>query len=246
MLPFLVVLFFSLVPAVSAPSPLTETVVRLEPATVDLGPECCVGETFTLSARIENVEYLYGFVFKITWNTNYLDYVDNLPKLPIGVYPDGVLYDPILMVKDQVEISEGWYWLAATSLSPAPPFNGSGVAFEIAFRVKHQPIAPALIVQFQVEFASHDLADLWACCGPPHYVENCTVTIHPYPEWNLADINGDLRVDISDVTLGIDAYGATQLDPNWDPRCDLIEPCGKIDIFDIVMICSSYGEEYAP
>lgn len=60
------------------------------------------------------------------------------------------------------------------------------------------------------------------------------------------DINGDLKVDIYDVILGVDAYGSAPADPNWDPRCDLVKPYGKINIFDIVMICINYGEEYVP
>jgi len=227
-------------------SPLIVTVVRLDPATVELGPVYCVNDTFTLSARIDDVEYLYGFDFNITWNTTYLDYVTHLPKVPVESYPDGILHEPMLVIKDQANASEGWYWLAATSLSPAPSFNGSGIAFEITFRVRQQLVAPAPIAYFQVRFASHDLADLWACCGPPHYVENCTVTIHPYPDWNIADINGDLKVDIYDIVLGVNAYDSTPGDPHWNPDCDIAEPYGKVDLMDIVMIAMNYGEEYTP
>jgi hypothetical protein len=199
-----------------------------------------------LAARIDDVEFLYGVDLKVAWNTTYIDYVTHTPKIPVEVHPDGLLYEPILVVKDEANTSEGWYWLAVTNLMPAPPFNGSGIAFEITFRVRVQPIEPDPVVHFQVKFDIHNLADLWAGGGPPHSIENCNVTIYPYPEWNPADINGDLEVDIFDVILGIDAYGATPSDPNWNSRCDLVEPYGEIDIFDMVLICSSYGEEYAP
>jgi len=71
-----------------------------------------------------------------------------------------------------------------------------------------------------------------------------------YPLMNLywipADIDHDLDVDIFDVVLCASAYGSTPSDPNWNPHCDIAEPYGVIDIYDIVMIVGSYGEEYNP
>jgi len=66
------------------------------------------------------------------------------------------------------------------------------------------------------------------------------------PFWNLADINHDLHVNMSDVVLAISSYDFTPSDPNWNCHSDVAEPYGVVDIFDIVMICSNYGEEYTP
>ena len=60
MLPFLTALLISMVPLVHSPKPIANTVVRLEPAIIELGPEYCIDETFTLAAKIDNVEYLTG------------------------------------------------------------------------------------------------------------------------------------------------------------------------------------------
>lgn len=65
-----------------------------------------------------------------------------------------------------------------------------------------------------------------------HQVQGGIVIIHVC-FWNLADINQDLKVDIFDVVLYINAYGSTPLDPNWDPRCDLVEPYDEIDILPV-------------
>jgi len=73
--------------------------------------------------------------------------------------------------------------------------------------------------------------------------DNCPL-MNPF--WNLADINHDLHVNMSDVVLAISSYDFTPSDPNWNCHCDISEPYGVIDIFDIVMICASYGEEYTP
>ena len=66
------------------------------------------------------------------------------------------------------------------------------------------------------------------------------------PYWNSADINHDLEVNIYDVVTACAAYTSTPSSQNWNCHCDIAEPYGVIDIFDIVMICSNYGEEYTP
>lgn len=64
--------------------------------------------------------------------------------------------------------------------------------------------------------------------------------------WNPGDIDHDFDVDIFDAVRTATAYGSVPTDPRWNPQCDIAEPYGKIDIFDIVMIASSYGREYSP
>jgi len=177
--PFLTlsVLLISLIWMVSAPSPSASTVVRFDPAAIELGPEYCVGETFTLAAKIDDVEYLTGVGIQIKWNTTYLEYVEHILKIPVEDYADGVLHEPILFIADTVNAVQGTYDCATASLG-GPTFNGSGTVFEITFRVKYQPIAPEPDAHFQVKFTLHDLADLWPCGGIPHYIEHCNVTIH--------------------------------------------------------------------
>jgi len=64
--------------------------------------------------------------------------------------------------------------------------------------------------------------------------------------WNPTDINHDLTVDIFDVVLACAAYSSTPSDLNWNCHCDIAEPSGVINIFDIVTISTSYGEKYIP
>lgn len=68
--------------------------------------------------------------------------------------------------------------------------------------------------------------------------------INPY--WNSGDIDHDFDVDIFDVVKAAGIYGSTSFDPGWNPHCDIAEPYGVIDIFDMVTIAMSYGEEYNP
>ncbi len=218
-------------------------VVRLEPATVIVGPDYCVGEIFTLTARIDDVEDLYGAELKIEWNTTYLEYVDHVAKVPVEVYSDGVLHEPILIVYDTVNSTIGYYLLAVTSIASALSFTGSGIAFEITFRVKCQPAYPESDVSFSVNFATHEIPDTCACGSIPHVVENSTITISSF---HPADFNRDLVIDIFDVVLIAREFGKFENAPDWDPIFDLAEPYGAINIFDVVVVAGSYGQEYIP
>jgi hypothetical protein len=64
--------------------------------------------------------------------------------------------------------------------------------------------------------------------------------------WNHADINYDFKIDIHDLVTTANAYGSTPADPNWNILCDIAEPYGIINIIDLVLMASSYGEEYTP
>jgi len=68
--------------------------------------------------------------------------------------------------------------------------------------------------------------------------------INPLSWWSFADVNYDFEVNIYDVVLAAVAFNSTPSDIRWNPHCDIAEPYGIIDIFDIVMIIGSYGEEY--
>ena len=233
----IILLFLCIHPTVSAPSP----VVRLEPATVELGPTYCVNDTFTLKAQIDDVSDLAQFGFIISWNTTYLEYVDHVLKTPVEVYPDGVLHEPVWVAVDVINATEGLYHCEASVFGPPYSwFNGSGTAFEITFNVIPQPTASEPPVNFEITFIESWLFDKDTYIL--HSTEHCNVTI--YPHWNNADINDDLKVDIFDVMLGVNAYQATPSDPHWNPRCDIANPYDLINIFDIVKIVGSYGEEY--
>jgi len=220
----------------------SSTVIRFDPAIVELGPNYCVDETFTLEARIDDVINLAQFCFEIVWNTTYFDYVNHVLKAPVEVYADGVLHEPIYIIVDSVNSTSGFYGCSIYTLGGAL-FAGSGVAFEITFKVKHQLIDPEPDESFAIIFILHNLVDEYA--GIPHSVEHCNVMIHAYPNWSIADVNGDLKVDIFDILLASEAYGSTPEESNWDPLVDVAPLWNRIDIFDLVTIASYYGEEYS-
>jgi len=109
-------------------------------------------QNFNITLEIANVTALYGFDIKFQWNPAILDYVSHTAKMPVETYPDGVLYTPILPLKNEVNATAGTYWLAVSSMYPAPSFNGTGTFFEMTFHVK-------AIGQCWLEINSSDLAN---------------------------------------------------------------------------------------
>lgn len=64
------------------------------------------------------------------------------------------------------------------------------------------------------------------------------------PYWNAGDVNHDMKIDILDVVTIVATYGATPSNPHWNPHADIAVPYGKIDILDVVLCTSHYGERY--
>ncbi len=54
-----------------------------------------------------------------------------------------------------------------------------------------------------------------------------------------ADINGDGKVNILDITLVAQAWGSHSGEPRWNPKCDL-DGNGVINIIDITMVAREY------
>ena len=107
--------------------------VYVDPSNIT-DPAIAPSENFTIEVKISNVTELYGFDIQLSWNTSMLNYTSHLVKIPVETYPDGVLHQPILQVKNEVNASTGTYIIVYSSLQ-APSFNGSGIVFEMTFTV---------------------------------------------------------------------------------------------------------------
>jgi hypothetical protein len=109
------------------------------PASVHLSPESPIGidigETFTVTVSVSGLagKNLYGFEVALVWNTAAVRYVSHEVKVPVETYSEGVLYQPIVKVKNDVNSGAGTYWVAVASMLPAGPFNNDGVLFTITF-----------------------------------------------------------------------------------------------------------------
>jgi hypothetical protein len=137
-------------PAVSVNPPLVE----------DLLPS----ETFTINVTVANVTGLYGLDIRLSWDPAILGYVSHQAKIPVETHPEGILYNTVLMIRDDIDSVAGTYWVAASSLSPAPTFNGTGMVVEITFQVND-------IGQTPIQIYSSALSDQNAM-AIPHNVQH--------------------------------------------------------------------------
>lgn len=94
-----------------------------------------VGQSFTINITLTNVENLYGVQVTLYWNASILKVVNTDVRLGVENHSDGILHQPIYIVKNETIQEEGTYTLAGTSTSPAQPFNGSGNIVRITFNV---------------------------------------------------------------------------------------------------------------
>jgi hypothetical protein len=178
------------------------TVVKVTPSAIEFGPEPSVGEEFTINVTVQDVVNLYGLDIQFSWNTTYLEYVSHTVKIPVNTNPDGVLYNPILPIKDEADAAAGTYWIAISSMAPAAAFNGTGTAFTMTLRIIAQPDPGEEDIETHLTFTSTDLADKDA--QPiAHNVEEGTVTIHAPPKAPPAVI----RVEPQEMEFTSDVIG---------------------------------------
>jgi hypothetical protein len=145
--------------------PRTPVVVKVVPETVQ--PRS--GKDFTVQVAVEDVLNLYGLDVQMSWNTQFLTYVNHTARIPAEVHYDGILHEPVNLICDEVDTDAGTILVAYASMAPAPPFNGNGTVFEITFHAKTNGTCI-------LEIFSSMLADDFG--NPiPHNVKNGTIEI---------------------------------------------------------------------
>lgn len=154
-------------------------VIKVDPSPIEYYLNA-VGQEFTVAVKIDNVTKLYGFDIRLRWNTTVLEYVSYSVHVPRNTYLDGVLWNPVLQLVDEVNESTGTYWIAYSSMAPAPSFSGSGTVFTMTFRVKYHPRQPEPTANVALELYSTDLASVDAT-PIVHTVQNGLVILHALP-----------------------------------------------------------------
>ena len=105
---------------------------------------------FNVTIVIERVTDLYGFEFKLTWNSSLL----NLVKIHVKV--DQIWTDCFIAHNETWHGPDctDWYWLAASATAPMTKgFDGTAILVELTFHIKYDPCYPD------------------ACSTPIHFVD---------------------------------------------------------------------------
>lgn len=108
------------------------TVVAILPNNVSAD----IGQPFTINITVLNVQNLYGLDVTINWNSSVLQFINVDVRLG-HTDTDGVLYNSSLTSPPYIVVNNvtggSQYEIAATSVAPAPSFNGSGNIVRITF-----------------------------------------------------------------------------------------------------------------
>lgn len=95
-----------------------------------------VGETYTISiVACGFIENLYGFDIVLKWDTAVVEYVSHDVRAPVESYADGVLHEPIFILKEAVDSTAGTFWISCSSMSPAYSYDGDGAFFTMTFNI---------------------------------------------------------------------------------------------------------------
>jgi hypothetical protein len=172
------ILFFSLGAFIN-PVISQSTTIKVDPPLTEYYVKA-TGKEFTVAVEILDVENLYGFDLKFRWNTTYLDYVSHSVHVPRDTYLDGVLWNGVMPLADEVNSSAGTYWIGYSSISPAPTFNGTGTVFTMTFKVLYHPVQPEPDANITLELYSTDLVAKGGG-SITHTKEDGTVILHSLP-----------------------------------------------------------------
>lgn len=109
----------------------TPTILVDPPTVTGLEPS----QTFIIEVKIANVTNLYGVDIQFSWDPTILDYVSHTAKIPVDDFPDGILHEPGILIKNDEDAAAGTYWIAYACMDPALVFDGTGTVFNMTFHV---------------------------------------------------------------------------------------------------------------
>jgi len=196
----------------------------VNPPTI-IDPTLTSGKSFSINVTVANVTDLYGFEFKLRYNTTFLTGLGVM----IVPFPNQTDFTSDWFIKDR----EGIIWVNVTYYSPAKPLTTTN------------PVTLATIF-FLVETLGKTDLDLYdtklvddKADAIPHSVEDGYFRPPPIP----GDVNDDGIVDIMDVLIVGLAFGSKPGDPNWNPIADLY-PDNLIDVMDLVIVGVNFGRRW--
>lgn len=162
-----------------------KTTIKVEPASNEFGNSngsliAIPGTNFTVTIKIYDATALYGLDLKLKWNTTFLRHLSHSVRVPKDNNAEGILWNPVLNLADEVNTTAGTYWIADASMWPAPSFNGAGTVFTMTFEIAKQPYdneTAADAIETYLDFSSTDLAQYPNAEPIDHNVETATVKI---------------------------------------------------------------------
>jgi hypothetical protein len=183
------------------------------------------GQSFIIHVTISNVSDLYGWEFRLAWNSSLLEATSVLEGAFLKAGGETFFPGPI------VNNTAGHMLVDCTLLGSIPGVSGNGVL---------------AVITFFVENLGECLLDLYGTILI-NSTENSIVhmTVDGYFSTDSSpliwDVTGDGYVGIDDIIAVSTHFGIQPSDPNWDPIFD-INKDGYVGIDDIVEVAEHFGE----
>jgi len=208
-----------------SPSYAVATKLYVDPLSVTAGR---VGKLFNITVSVAGVTNLYGFEFKLSYNTTLL----NATAATLGPFFPSPPKSHVVV--DLINNTAGYVWFAATLLAPEPPRTGTGALATITFNTTYGTIYPQTV--------GCDLHLYETILGDQTSQPIGHDTIDGYYAFVpiQGDINGDGVVNIKDMVIVGAAFGSKPGDPNWDPCAD-INNDGYVNILDAIIVGINFG-----
>lgn len=149
---------------------------------------------FNVTIVIENVTDLYGFEFKLTWNSSLI----NLVRINVKVNQIWTNYFIAHNETWHEPDCTDWYWLAASATAPTTKgFDGTAILVELTFHIKYDPCypdawsTPIHFVDVKLSDSNADPTPIWVQDGsyqirsskPKLEIKPASTTVNKYQDF---------------------------------------------------------------
>lgn len=212
-----------------------------------------LGQVFTVDIKVENVTGLQGVDFCLKYNSVIL----NASKVEEGPFMKS--FGPTFVVKQAIEkeyqLYRGRIWFVMVIYGNGSA-TGSGTLATITFNAT--AAGEGDLDLFSISPYQTDQVKL-VTCGPipiPNSVSDGHVVVSndpadppgdppkdavgDPPPSPSPDLNGNGRIDITDIAIVGKAYGKSNNDPDYNSEAD-IDGNGVVDIRDITIVAVEFG-----
>jgi hypothetical protein len=212
-----------------------------------------LGQVFTVDVKVENVTGLQGVDFCLKYNSVIL----NAMNVEEGDFMKS--FGPTFVVKQDIDkeyqLYRGRVWFVIVIYGNGSA-TGSGTLATITFNAT--AAGEGDLDLFSISPYQTDTVKL-VTCGPipiPNSVSDGHVVVSndpadppgdppkdpvdDPPASPSPDLNGDGRIDITDIAIVGRAYGKSSIDPDYNSKAD-IDGNGVVDIRDITIVAVEFG-----
>jgi hypothetical protein len=193
------------------------------------------GNTFTVNIKIDNVNDLAGFQFRLSWNPNILfapsyDTTGNLWENNGNLTFIPNLFDTTTFKNN---VKKGEYLVALTkSDNSVPTFSGSATLSTITFSVKSYGSTALHLYDVKLGDSNINPINVIVTNGSFSNSGSCVI---------IGDINSDGTVNILDAIIMGNSFLATPDSSNWNPNADLNND-NAVNILDAIILGNHFGE----